>query len=57
MQAQFVDPVIAADGHTYEKEAVNLHLQRHDTSPVSQEQLASKRVVPNHIIKALINHM
>ena len=57
MQAQFVDPVIAADGHTYERGAFNLHLQRHNTSPVSQKQLATKHVVPNRIIKALVNEM
>ena len=57
MQAQFVDPVIAADGHTYEKGAIDFHLQQHNTSPVSQKPLATKQVVPNRIIKALVNEM
>lgn len=27
------DPVIAADGHTYDREAVEMWLRNHDTSP------------------------
>lgn len=27
------DPVIAADGHTYDREAIEMWLRNHDTSP------------------------
>ena len=30
-----VDPVIAADGQTYEREAMELWLEKHDTSPLT----------------------
>ena len=43
-----VDPVIAADGFTYEREAIELWLQGHDTSPRTNQPLESKTVIPNH---------
>ena len=31
-----VDPVIAADGHSYERKAIEAWLHQHSVSPVSQ---------------------
>lgn len=41
------DPVILADGHTYERWAITEWLEDHDTSPVTNELLSSKLLVPN----------
>ena len=49
-----VHPTIAADGHTYEKAALEQWLQQHDTSPVTGKPLAHTRLVPNVLIKQAI---
>ena len=49
-----VEPVIAADGHTYEGFAIQAWLLQHDTSPVTQAALPHKRLVPNLLIKNAI---
>ena len=46
-QQPFVDPVITADGHTYERLAIELWLQDHDTSPMTGLSLPSKALIPN----------
>ena len=43
-----VDPVFASDGFTYEREAIELWLKGHDTSPRTGQPLESKTVIPNH---------
>ncbi len=40
-----VDPVIAADGFTYEREAIELWLQGHDTSPRTNQPLEHKILI------------
>ena len=48
------DPVICADGHSYEREAiVEWHLT-HDTSPVTNVQLPDKTLAPNHALRNAI---
>lgn len=54
MQVTMVDPVIAADGHTYDRHAVEHWLQQYDTSPVTGKALSHKRLVPNQIVKRVI---
>ena len=54
MQVTMVDPVIAADGHTYARHAVEHWLQQHDTSPVTGKALSHKRLLPNQIVKRVI---
>ena len=49
-----VEPVIAADGHTYEKAAIEAWLQQHTMSPVTGDFLAHTRIVPNVLIKSAI---
>ena len=49
------EPVIAADGHTYEKAAILDWLDRHTFSPVTGDFLIHTRVVPNVLVKNLIN--
>ncbi len=48
------DHVIAADGHTYEGQAMKAWLQQHETSPVTGQQLKHLRLVSNFVIKAAI---
>jgi len=54
LQVTLVEPVIAADGYTYERAAVQLWLQNHETSSVTSAKLAHTRLVPNVIIKSAI---
>jgi len=48
------DPVFAADGWSYEREAIAQWLTKHATSPVTSAPLAHNRLVPNHQLKAQI---
>ncbi|KAH8053199.1 hypothetical protein JL721_10709 [Aureococcus anophagefferens] len=47
-------PVIACDGHTYERCAIQQWLERAKTSPVTNEQLRTPDLIPNHAMKAMI---
>jgi len=46
------DPVIIEDGHTYEFEAIRTWLDTHDTSPMTNQKLYSKRILPNFNLRA-----
>ena len=48
-------PVIAADGHTYEKSAIQDWLLQHQASPVTMLALSNTRLVPNLAIKSIIS--
>jgi hypothetical protein len=50
----FSDPVIAADGHSYERSAIEAWLQHHNTSPLTNLPLPHKHLVPNRAIKSAI---
>ncbi len=57
LQKLMVEPVIAADGHTYERSAMKHWLQQNDTSPVTHLPLPHKRLVSNVVIRsAILNH-
>ena len=43
-----------ADGHTYERSAIELWLETHDTSPATGVELQSKQLNPNHSLRSLI---
>ena len=52
-----VDPVIAADGHTYERAAIQHWLQGSSLSPVTKDKLSHTRLLPNVLAKsALAQH-
>ena len=53
-QVTMVDPVIAADGHTYERAAIQQWLQTRSTSPVTLLPLPHTRLVPNVLAKTAI---
>ena len=48
------DPVIAADGHTYERHAMQEWLTHHSSSPVTGLQLSHKRLISNVLIRSAI---
>ena len=48
------DAVIAADGHTYERSAIQLWLQDSFLSPVTGNKLPHTRLVPNFLVKAAL---
>ena len=49
------DPVICADGFTYDRQSIELWLSTHDTSPMSNAVLSSKTLLPNMLLKELID--
>lgn len=48
------DPVVCADGHSYERIAITQWLLARDTSPCTNAPLLHKNVVPNHALRNLI---
>ncbi|KAL3622128.1 hypothetical protein CASFOL_033539 [Castilleja foliolosa] len=48
------DPVAAADGFTYESEALKGWLESQDTSPMTNLKLTHRDFVPNHAIRSAI---
>lgn len=49
------DPVIAADGHTYERKAIEYRLKQKQESPVTSRPLKSSTLIPNIAIRHLIS--
>lgn len=54
-QEILIDPVMVQDGNTYERKAIELWFQKHSTSPLTNEVLVSKNLLPNLALKKLIN--
>ena len=50
------DPVIAADGYTYERAALEERLQHSLVSPVTGNMLERTSCVPNTAIKSLLQN-
>lgn len=48
------DPYVAADGHTYEQQAIKAWLKKHKVSPVTRRILPNLSVIPNHSLRAAI---
>lgn len=48
------DPVVAADGHTYERMNIDRWLRNRDTSPMTNLRLDHKRFIPNHALRAAV---
>lgn len=51
-----VDPMVASDGHTYERNAIENWLieMNKNTSPMTNEKLKSKELIPAHTLKSMI---
>ena len=52
----FYDPVLALDGITYEREAIETWFIENETSPVTREKIG-KLVIPSKLIKNLVDNM
>lgn len=48
------DPVMCADGHTYDREAIEAWFLSHNTSPLTNERLQHKKLLRNHVLRNLI---
>ena len=49
-----LDPVVASDGHSYERTAIEQWLLRRRTSPKTDTPLESLALVPNHSLRRAI---
>ena len=54
LQAMMTDLIVAADGHNYERKAMEAWLQQHSVSPVSGARLTYKHVASNHIVDCVV---
>ncbi|CAF0826883.1 unnamed protein product [Rotaria sordida] len=52
----FSDPVLAEDGHTYERQAIIEWIKRNGTSPITGKHLSLERLYPNYAIKKAVDH-
>lgn len=52
--SMMADPVVANDGHSYERAAIAHWLGTHNTSPQTREPMVSSELVPNHALRARI---
>jgi hypothetical protein len=53
-QKIMLEPVMAADGHTYEREAILQALEKRLLSPMTGQPIESKAVIPNNSIRSMI---
>ena len=53
--ALFRDPVVAEDGHTYERKAIEEWIQRNGTSPITSSPISLQNLFPNYAIKKVID--
>ena len=51
-----VNPVVAEDGHTYEREALARWLSEKNSSPLTGQPMGT-RMVPNHAVKSMIANL
>lgn len=51
---RLIDPVMAPDGHTYEKAAIVSWLQRHTTSPKTRMAMTIEDLVPNRTLRTVL---
>eukprot|EP00005_Dracoamoeba_jomungandri_P002437 CAMPEP_0174253550 /NCGR_PEP_ID=MMETSP0439-20130205/2918_1 /TAXON_ID=0 /ORGANISM="Stereomyxa ramosa, Strain Chinc5" /LENGTH=248 /DNA_ID=CAMNT_0015334633 /DNA_START=75 /DNA_END=821 /DNA_ORIENTATION=- len=48
------DPVLAEDGHTYDRASIEQWFTTHNTSPLTNLKLTSKVLIPNMLVRNLI---
>jgi len=51
----FFDPVIADDQQTYEKLAIETWFTKYGQSPLTNKEFESKNLIPNLVLKKLVN--
>ena len=52
----FRDPVLAQDGHTYEREAIVKWIQKNNRSPITNQELSLEHLYPNYAIKKIVDY-
>ena len=52
--ALFQDPVMTVDGHVYERNGIEEWFKNHDTSPLTNSRLSSKKLVPALKVKKMV---
>lgn len=52
--ALFQEPFIAADGHTYERAAIERHLRVNTTSPMTGADMTHNTLTPNHSMRSQV---
>ncbi|CAF4136341.1 unnamed protein product, partial [Rotaria sordida] len=52
----FHDPVVAQDGHTYERKAIEEWIRKNGTSPITNQRISLEHLVPNYAIKKMVDH-
>jgi serine/threonine protein kinase len=50
----FSDPVIAEDGHTYERSAITNWIELNGTSPLTRTAITIEGLRPNHLVRSLV---
>ena len=50
-QELMVDPIMCADGHSYDRRSIEEWLKSHDSSPVTNMRLPDRNIVPNHALR------
>jgi len=50
------DPVIAEDGHTYEKVNIETWVRKHGTSPITRETISPSILITNRVLKGQIEN-
>ncbi|ETV94706.1 hypothetical protein, variant 1 [Aphanomyces invadans] len=50
-----VDPVVASDGHSYERTSITQWFRSNSTSPITNAVVHHKHLVPNHALKQAIH--
>ncbi len=51
------DPVLCADGHSYERVAIAAWLTEYGTSPLSHAAVSNCNLIPNHALRNMIDHL
>jgi serine/threonine protein kinase len=51
----FIDPVVANDGHTYERSAITRWISQNPRSPITRDILFLDRLNPNRIVKKMVD--
>lgn len=57
MQELIEEPVVAADGHTYERRAIEDWFTRKHTSPMLNTPLESTVLFPNHSVRSAVQKL
>lgn len=52
-----MDPVMAADGFTYERRAIEGWLLRKNISPMTNEPLENSALMPNRAVRSAVQRM